>query len=54
MVVKSAFLNGYINEEVYIEQPKGFVALYGLNRHLEYGMRDSHSFLSIKGTWKEE
>jgi hypothetical protein len=22
--VKSAFLNGYINEEVYIEQPSGF------------------------------
>ncbi len=24
MVVKSAFLNGYINEEVYVEQPQGF------------------------------
>src|ERR1044072_137863 len=45
MDVKSAFLNGYINEEVYVEQPKGFVdpshpkhvyilrkALYGLKQ----------------------
>jgi hypothetical protein len=24
MDVKSAFLNGYINEEIYIEQPPGF------------------------------
>ena len=24
MDVKSAFLNGYINEEVYVEQPSGF------------------------------
>ena len=24
MDVKSAFLNGYINEEIYVEQPPGF------------------------------
>jgi len=43
MDLKSAFLNGYLHEEVYVEQPKGFVdpnfpdhvyklkkALYGL------------------------
>lgn len=25
MDVKSTFLNGYLNEEVYVEQPKGFI-----------------------------
>ena len=46
------FLNGFINEEVYVKQPPGFgnfnfpnhvfklkKALYGLNKHLELGMK---------------
>lgn len=45
MDVKSSFLNGYLNEDVYVEKPKGFVdptfpnhvfklkkALYGLKQ----------------------
>jgi hypothetical protein len=52
MDVKETFLNGEIEEEVYIEQPNGFVIhekesyvcklkkdLYGLKRHLVHGMR---------------
>jgi hypothetical protein len=51
--VKSAFLNGPIKEEVYVEKPLGFEeqeypnyvyklhkALYGLSKLLEHGMND--------------
>ena len=52
MDVKSAFLNGYINEEVYVEQLHGLEddkkpnhvyklknALYGLKQAPKHGMR---------------
>jgi hypothetical protein len=44
MDVKSAFLNGFLQEEAYIEQPKGFVSLefpdhvYSLKKAL-YGLK---------------
>ncbi|KAA0053605.1 gag-pol polyprotein [Cucumis melo var. makuwa] len=46
MDVKSAFLNGYLNEEVYVAQPKGFVDsehpkhVYKLNKAL-YGLKQT-------------
>ncbi|XP_050945171.1 uncharacterized protein LOC127150710 [Cucumis melo] len=47
MGVKSAFLNGYLNEEVFVAQPKGFVDyefpqhVYKLNKAL-YGLKQTH------------
>ena len=54
MDVKTSFLNGELNEEIYMEQPVAFVAngqegmvckllksLYGLNKHLSNDMKSS-------------
>ncbi|GKF71034.1 retrotransposon protein, putative, ty1-copia subclass [Tanacetum coccineum] len=46
MDVKTAFLNGYLSEEVYIEQPEGFVNPKYLNRvcklkHSIYGLKQA-------------
>ena len=49
MDVKSAFMHGYIHEEIYMKQPKGYISdpslvcklkksLYGLNRPQESGI----------------
>jgi len=46
MDVKSAFLNGYLNEEVYVVKPKGFVDpsfpnhVYRLKKDL-YGLKQA-------------
>nr|GEY39159.1 retrovirus-related Pol polyprotein from transposon TNT 1-94 [Tanacetum cinerariifolium] len=53
MDVESAFLNSFVNEEVYVAQPPGFIefkkpnhvyklkkALYGLNKAPKLGMID--------------
>ncbi|KAL4011543.1 hypothetical protein IC575_028603 [Cucumis melo] len=46
MDIKSAFLNGYLNEEVYVAQPKGFIDsefpqyVYKLNKAL-YGLKQA-------------
>jgi hypothetical protein len=60
MDVKSAFLNGRIKEEVYVEQPPNFEyseypshvyklskAFYGLKQALKHGMNAWETFLSL-------
>ena len=62
MEVKGAFLNGYINEEVYVEQPPGFKddkklnhvyklkkALYGLKQAPRAWYERLRDFLLSKG-----
>ncbi|KAA0032129.1 uncharacterized protein E5676_scaffold186G00050 [Cucumis melo var. makuwa] len=55
MDVKSAFLNGYLNEEVYVAQPKGFVDfefshyVYKLNKAL-YGLKQAPRAWSMIGS----
>lgn len=66
MYVKSVFFNGIFDEEVYIEQPKGFVdpnkrdgvcklhkVLYGLCRHSKIGKDINHA-IPINQDWIKE
>lgn len=66
MDIKRAFLNGYIVEEVYVEQPPGIKifeyrnhvykldnALYGLNKLLELGMKKNKFHLEKKFSMRE-
>ena len=56
MNVKAVFLNGFLKEDLYVAQPKGFIdphfldhvlylkkALYGLKQALELGMTSLHN-----------
>ncbi|GJY28604.1 retrotransposon protein, putative, ty1-copia subclass [Tanacetum coccineum] len=52
MDVKTAFLNGYLNEEVYMEQPEGFVSQKFPNRvcklkHSIYGHKQASSYVTF-------
>jgi hypothetical protein len=66
MDVKSTFLNGELEEEVYIEQPEGFLlsekedyvcrlkkALYGLKQAPEHGIQDWTGIYNNKDSGRE-
>ncbi|XP_031090964.1 secreted RxLR effector protein 161-like [Ipomoea triloba] len=53
MDVKTTFLNGELDEEIYMEQPKGFVVLGQENKYARYptvleGYSDASWILDIK------
>nr|GEW63609.1 hypothetical protein [Tanacetum cinerariifolium] len=57
MDVKTAFLNGYLNEEVYMEQPEGFVNLKYPNRVCKlkrsiYGLKQASRCFAMKDLGK--
>ncbi|KAL0379259.1 UNVERIFIED_CONTAM: Retrovirus-related Pol polyprotein from transposon RE1 [Sesamum radiatum] len=65
MDVKSAFLNGYIDEEIYVEQPQGFVAkgyeekvlrlkkaLYGLKQAPRAWYSRIDNYFMDRGFWR--
>ncbi|KAL0282268.1 UNVERIFIED_CONTAM: Retrovirus-related Pol polyprotein from transposon RE2 [Sesamum angustifolium] len=65
MDVKSAFLNGYIDEEIYVEQPQGFIAkgseekvlrlkkaLYGLKQALRAWYSRIDKYFMDRGFWR--
>ena len=67
MNVKTAFLNGFLKEDVYVTQPKRFIdphfpdhvlylkkALYGLKQALELGMIGSHNIWCHMGSQEEK
>ena len=67
MDVKSAFLNGYLEEEVYVEQPQGYEvpgqehkvykikkALYGFKQAPKYWYSQIDSYLTENGFHRSE
>ena len=52
MDVKTAFLNGYLKEELYMMQPKGFVDLNGANKVCKL-QRSIYGLVQASRSWNE-
>lgn len=50
MHVKSAFLNGYLDEEVYMQQPQGF-QVQGKEKHVYKLKKDLYGLTQAPRTW---
>lgn len=51
--VNTTFLNGFINEEIYMDQPKGYIHLGKLKKNCKF-LKSFYGFKQSLKTWFEK